>query len=238
MDIIITFFNEVLYRPLFNILVWLYNVIPGNDLGVAIVILTVIIRFILYPLSKKAIQSQKALNELQPKIKEIQKRHKNKEEAAKAMMDLYKTHKVNPMAGCLPILIQLPLLIALYRVFFNGLNPESLNDLYSFIQAPEALNVMFLGLVNLSERSIFLAFLAGGLQFVHSKMVMPQIKPNKKKSDMPDFATIMSKQMLYMMPLLTVFIAWSLPSALPLYWIVITLFGIIQQYYTKSEIKN
>ena len=238
MDFIINIFNESLYRPLFNILVWFYNIIPGNDLGIAIIILTILIRFILYPLSKKAIQSQKAINELQPKIKEIQRKYKNKEEQAKEMMGLYKKHKVNPMAGCLPILIQLPLLIALYRVFFNGLNPESLNDLYSFISRPELLNVMFLGLIDLSQRNIFLAVLAGFLQFIQSKMIIPQSLIKKGKSNELDFSSIMSKQMLYFMPLITIFIAWNLPSALPLYWIVITLFGIIQQYFTKIEIKN
>ncbi len=239
MDLIITIFNESLYRPLFNALVWLYNIIPGNDLGIAIIVLTVIIRLILYPLSKKAIQSQKAINKLQPKMKEIQKKYKNKEEQAKAMMELYQKHKVNPMAGCLPILIQLPLLIALYQVFINGLKPEALSALYSFIPSPESLNVMFLGLIDLSQRNIFLALLAGFFQFIQSKMIMPKnLNTKKGKSDSMDFASIMSKQMLYFMPLITIFIAWSLPAALPLYWIVITLFGILQQHTTKSEIKN
>jgi len=231
MGFIITIFNESLYRPLFNALVWLYNFIPGNDLGIAIILLTVLIRFILYPLSKKAIQSQKAISKLQPKIKEIQKKYKNKEEQAKAMMEFYKKYKVNPMAGCLPILIQLPILIALYRVFFSGLNPEALSTLYGFIERPEVLNVMFLGLINLSQRSIFLAILAGAFQFIQSRMIMPQSQGGTK-----DFQSMMTQQMIYMMPLITIFIAWNLPSALPLYWIVITLFGIIQQHFTKIEV--
>ncbi|MFH1966290.1 MAG: YidC/Oxa1 family membrane protein insertase [Patescibacteria group bacterium] len=239
MGFIITIFNEILYYPLFNALVWLYNFIPGNDLGIAIILLTILIRFILYPLSKKAIQSQKAISKLQPKIKEIQKKYKNKEEQAKAMMELYKKYKVNPMAGCLPILIQLPILIALYRVFINGLNPEALNFLYGFIERPEALNVMFLGLIDLSQRNIFLAVLAGAFQFVQSKMIMPQnVNKQKGKSGGIDFSSIMTHQMVYMMPLITIFIAWNLPSALPLYWIVITLFGIVQQYFTKIEVKK
>ena len=239
MGFIITIFNEILYYPLFNALVWLYNFIPGNDLGIAIILLTILIRFILYPLSKKAIQSQKAISKLQPKIKEIQKKYKNKEEQAKAMMELYKKYKVNPMAGCLPILIQLPILIALYRVFINGLNPEALNFLYGFIERPEVLNVMFLGLIDLSQRNIFLAVLAGAFQFVQSKMIMPQnVNKQKGKSGGIDFSSIMTHQMVYMMPLITIFIAWNLPSALPLYWIVITLFGIVQQYFTKIEVKK
>lgn len=151
-------------------------------------------------------------------------------------MDLYREHKVNPMTGCLPILVQLPLLIALFQVFRTGLEPEALNGLYSFIERPDSLNLMFLGIVDLSQRSIVLAVLAGAFQFVQSKMIVP-IAP-KSKSGKLDFSSMMSQQMVYMMPILTVFIALSLPAALPVYWIVITLFGIIQQYFTKVEVKK
>ena len=238
MEILITIFNEILYRPLFNGLVFFYNIIPGNDLGIAIILLTTLIRFILYPLSKKAIQSQKAMAKLQPEIKEIQKKYKNKEEQARAMIGIYQKYRISPMSGCLPILIQLPILIALYRVFITGLDPEKLNVLYSFIERPEALNVMFLGIIDLGQRSIFLAVLAGFFQFIQSKMIMPK-RTNVQKKDFKmgglDFSSMMGQQMTYLMPLLTIFIAWSLPAALPLYWIVITLFGIIQQYFTKVE---
>jgi len=241
MNLILTIFNEVLYRPLFNALIWLYNTIPFHDLGLAIIILTVLIRLILYPLSKKAIQSQKAMAELQPKIKEIQKKYKNKEEQVKEMTALYKKYKINPMAGCLPILIQLPILIALFRVFSAGLDPEQLNTLYSFIQRPESLDFMFLGLIDLSQRSIILALVAGFSQFVLSKMSFPKKSAGQKKSNKPgglDFSSLMGQQMIYFMPLITVFFGLSFPAALPLYWIVITLFGIFQQYFTKIKLAS
>lgn len=244
MEIVITIFNEVLYRPLFNGLVWFYNVIPGHDLGIAIIALTVLIRLILYPLSQKAIQSQKAIAKLQPEIKEIQKKYKKKEEQAQAMMSLYKKYKVNPMSGCLPILIQLPVLIALYRVFITGLDPQKLDVLYSFVQRPDFLNVMFLGIINLSERNIILALLAGFFQFIQSKMIMPKKGIGQKKGLKVaglDFSSLMGQQMTYFMPFITIFIAWNLPAALPLYWIVITVFGIAQQYFTRlpsAEVKT
>jgi YidC/Oxa1 family membrane protein insertase len=237
MDLLIETFNKVLYEPLFNALIFLYNVIPGHDLGIAIIVLTVAIRFLLYPLSQKAIKSQKALVELQPQIKEIQKKYKEKTDQAKATMDLYRKYKINPMSGCLPILIQLPILIALYRVFYTGLDPDRLNGLYGFVVRPEILNPMFLGIINLSERNIPLALLAGFLMFVQSKMMMSKgssLKVQGTKTDKVDFSSIMSHQMTYFMPLITVFIAWNLPAGLPLYWVVITLFGIIQQYFTKT----
>lgn len=237
MDLLISVFNEILYRPLFNGLVFFYNIIPGHDLGIAIIVLTALIRLILYPLSQKSIQSQKAMSKLQPEIKDIRKKYKNKEEQAKAMMDLYRKYKINPMSGCLPILIQFPILIALYRVFYTGLDPEKLNGLYSFITHPDSLNVMFLGLIDLSQRSIFLAVLAGLFMFIQAKMIMPKKIAGQgegMKIGGLDFSSLMSQQMTYFMPLITVFIAWNLPAALPLYWVVITLFGIVQQYFTTT----
>jgi len=241
MELLINLFNQLLYYPLFNALIWFYNIIPGQDLGVAIITLTALIRLILYPLSQKAIRSQKAMAKLQPEIKKIRKEYKNKEEQAKAMMSLYQKYKINPFSGCLPILIQLPILIALYRVFFTGLDPQKLGVLYSFIERPESLNLMFLGIVNLSERSIVLALLAGFFQFIQSKMIMPQkVAQTAQGTKIAglDISSLMSQQMVYFMPLITVFIAWNLPAALPLYWIVITLFGIVQQYFTKIKING
>lgn len=237
MNLIITIFNQALYKPLFNALVWLYNVIPGHDLGIAIIILTILIRFIFYPLSKKAIQSQKAMAKLQPEIKEIQKKYKNKEEQVKVMMDLYKKHKVNPMSGCLPILVQFPILIALYRVFFTGLDPQKLDGLYSFISRPDSLDPIFLNIIDLSQASIVLALLAGFFQFIQSKMIMPKKIAGQKqfKIGNMDFSSLMTQQMTYFMPIITIFIAWRLPAALPLYWIIITLFGIFQQHFTKIK---
>ncbi len=233
MSAIVSLFNQVLYFPLFNALIAIYNFLPIKDLGLAIIILTVLIRFILYPLSRKSIQSQKAISKLQPEIKEIQRKFKKKDEQAKEIMLLYQKYKVNPMAGCLPILIQFPVLIALYRVFFTGLDPAQLNNLYNFVSRPEMLNFMFLGLVDLSQRSIVLALIAGGLQFIQAKMITPKKDTNQKKSGGFDFTSVMGQQMVYFMPVITIFIALNLPAALPLYWIVITLFGIVQQYYTK-----
>lgn len=225
----ITFlFNEAFYRPLFNGLIFLYNVIPWHDFGIAIILLTIIIRLVLYPLNQKAIKSQKALSTLQPQIKEIQTKLKNdRVKQSQALMELYKTNKINPASGCLPLLIQLPILFALYRVFWNGLKPESLKMIYSFISRPEAISPWFLGLIDLSKSNWPMAILAGAFTYVQSKMMMPLQSPASQSGD---FSSMFGKQMLYFMPLFTVFIAWKLPAGLTLYWIAITLFGILQQY--------
>ena len=146
-----TLFNEALYRPIFNALVFLYNIIPGHDFGIAIILLTILIRIILFPLSYKSIKSRQALSVLQPKIKEIQKKLKTKEEQTQAMMKLYKEHKVNPFSGCLPLLIQFPILIALYRVLINVLKPASLTVLYSSVKNPNIINPIFVGILDLSK---------------------------------------------------------------------------------------
>ncbi len=233
MNLISTIFNEAFYRPLFNGLIFLYNAIPYHDFGVAIILLTLLIRFVLYPLNQKAIRSQKALSELQPQIKEIQAKHKSdRAKQSQALMELYRQNKINPASGCLPLLIQLPVLFALYRVFLNGLNPKNLKELYSFVSRPEIINPWFFGLIDLSKSNWPMAILAGALTFIQSKMMIPSQTKNPTAGD---FSAMFSKQMVYLMPIMTVIIAWKLPAGLALYWIVITLFGIGQQYLVTRK---
>ncbi len=225
-------FNEIFYRPLFNGLIFLYNIVPGHDLGVSIIILTILIRFILWPLTSKSIKNQKVLTKIQPQIEEIKKKFKNNKEAqAKALMGLYSENKINPLAGFLPLVIQIPIIFALWRVFLNSLNLD-LNSLYSFIPAPTHVQSIFLGLVDLSHKSVVLAILAGILQYFQTKMIMPL---STKPTGTSDFSYIMSKQMLYFGPILSIIIFWSLPAALPLYWIVVTLLTLLQQYLNRDD---
>jgi len=229
MNPFINAFNVILYQPFFNALVLIYVYLPGQDFGIAIIILTILIKVILYPLGAKAIHSQKTMSALQPKMKEIQEKFKdNKEQQSKAMMEFYKREKVNPFSGCLPLLVQLPILIALFQVFWRGFGQEQLSFLYSFIPNPGQIDTTFLGIMDLAEASIVLAVLTGIAQFIQTKMVVSKQKTSKKGS--PDFSQMMQKQMLYFFPLFTVFILWRLPAAIALYWMVTTLFTIGQQY--------
>lgn len=226
-------FTTAFTQPLFNVLVFLYNTIALQDFGLAIIFLTIIIRIILWPLSKKALTSQKNLQELQPHIKEIQKKHKDNQEAqAKALMELYKERGANPLGGCLPLLIQLPILFALYRVFLGGIAPEYLQNLYSFVQNPGSLSTTLLGLVDLSQRSLILAVIAGGLQFIQSRMMLKKQSLEPGDSPAAQAAQAMSKQIVYFLPVITIIISLTLPAALPLYWAVTTLFTIAQQFVT------
>jgi YidC/Oxa1 family membrane protein insertase len=152
MSIFLSIYNDIIYRPLLNLLVFFYNIIPGHDIGVVIILITIFIRLLLAPSFHKSLKSQKAMNELQPKLNEMREKHKdNKEAQAKAMMDLYKEHKINPLSSCLPLLIQLPILIGLYQVFRVALNSKIdiavrlQGLLYSFVHLPASINPKFLG---------------------------------------------------------------------------------------------
>jgi len=231
MELLINAFNLILYQPLFNALVFLYQYLPGRDFGVAVIVLTILIRIILYPLMVQSIKSQKVLSELQPKIQEIQSKYKDdKEKQARATMELYQKEKINPFGGCLPLLLQLPILIALYQVFWKGLRPEAMTNLYSFIPNPGSIDPTFFGLINLGQASLILALLAGITQFFQTKMITPKTAKVKKGDQMSQFSGMMQKQMLYFFPIFTVFILWRLPAAIALYWIITALFSIGQQY--------
>lgn len=231
-----SFFKAVLYQPLLNLLILFYIYLPGHDFGIAIIALTAVIRLILWPLMAQSIRSQKILSEIQPKIQELQKKYKDdKEKQMKEMMALYKEAKINPFGSFLPLLIQLPILFALYQVFWRGFQPGSMSNLYSFVQNPGVINPSFLGLINLSEASIILAFIAGITQFIQTKMMTPAMKSQKSSSQISDK---MQNQMLYILPIFTVFILWKLPAAIGLYWIVTSVFSIVQQYFILKSSKQ
>lgn len=224
-------FSIIFYQPILNLLVFLYNVVPGSDIGIAIIIMTVIIKVALMPLSKKAIESQKSLQDLQPKIEVLKKEYAgNKEELGRRMMALYAEHKINPFSSCLPLLVQFPFLLAVFQVFRTGLSNGSLALVYPFISRPENINAISMGFLDLSKPHLVLAILAGLSQFWQTKMMMrkrPEVKSTGAKDE--DMAAMMNKQMLYMMPILTVVFGASLPGGLTLYWLVTTLLTIAQQ---------
>ncbi len=230
-------FQVIFYQPILNLVIFLYNYITFQDLGLAIIILTIIIKALLWPLSKKSIKSQKSLQAIQPKIDALKKEYRdNKQEMGQALMRLYKENKVNPFSSCLPLLIQLPFFIAVFRVFKDGID-KHLELVYPFISAPEDIDSIFLGIMDLSKPVIYLAILAGAAQFWQAKMMMAKNKkavaPSDSKTE--SMTAIMNKQMLYFMPALTIFIGVTLPGGLTLYWFVLTLLTILQQFLVNKK---
>lgn len=233
-------YYEILYRPLFNGLVFIYSVLPFSDLGLAIVCLTVVVRLVLFPATIKMFKGQAAMRAAGPKIKEIQEKYKDKkEEQARRLMELYAEEKINPFSGCMPILIQLPLLIALYNVFWRGLSPLDISALYSFISAPDFFSPTMFGIVSLTEKSYVLAVLAGVSQFFQARF-LPQPEPVVPKSPKPyepDLSKILSMQAKYIFPILIAVWSFSLPAALPLYWTTMNLLAIVEQNWLRKRFK-
>lgn len=233
-------FQTLLIEPLFNLLVFLYETLPGSDMGLAIIALTILIKLALWPLMNASLKSQKALQEIQPKVAEIKTKYKDDKEAqAKAMMEMYQKEKVNPFSSCLPLLIQFPILIALYRVLLNGFDPAALSMLYDFIPNPGEINNMFLGFLDLSVPSVWLAVLAGAFQFWQTRMLTskhpPKAVADKEGAKDEAMLAAMNKSMLYFMPAVTVLIGASLPGGLSLYWVTVTVFSLVQQWMVLGK---
>jgi len=239
MELLINVFNILLYQPLFNFLILLYQYLPIHDFGIAIIVLTLFIRLILYPSTNQALRSQIALSQLQPKIQEIQKKYKQDlAKQSQALFQLYRDEKINPLSGIFPLLVQLPILIALFYVFQtfkDGLNPAELRLLYDFVSLPAINHPTFLGLLNLANPSFFLAILAGFFQYLQQKMLLPSKFNPASQNPQAQFSQLLQKQMLYFFPIITVFILLTLPGALGLYWLSTTIFSIFQQKLVFKE---
>lgn len=238
-------YNEILFRPILNLLIWLYVTLPGADLGIAIIVLTIIIKLILYPFTVAQIKQQRALQSMQPKIAEIRNRLKGDKEAqAKELMELYRKDKVNPAASCLPLVIQLPVFIALYQALRVGLQSQSLSMLYSFVPNPGTIHAVLFGMADLTKPNYILAVLAAGVQFWQTWMMMKQtgtttpppveVKGDKGAKD-EDMSAMINKQMMYVMPIMTLIIGIKLPGGLTLYWFVMSLLTVAQQYWLMRK---
>lgn len=228
-------YHTFFYDPLLNLLVFLYKTVAFNDLGAAIILLTVLIRLILFPLFQKSARYQIVMQKLQPKVAELQKRHKDdKAKQTEALLALYKENKTNPFSGFLFLLLQLPILIALYQIFLNILKPNVFERLYGFVSAPETLHTTFLGLINLSLPSILMVVLAAAGQYYQIKTALPKVEDHKQLSAQEKA----SRRMAFIAPALTLFIFYKLPAAVSLYWVTASIFSIIQQELIQKNIKK
>lgn len=236
--------TTVCYQPIYNVLILLTSILPFHDLGFAILLLTILIRTILLIPSQKALVSQRRMNELQPKLNKIKEKYKdNQEMIAKETMALWKEYKVNPFGSCLPLLIQFPILIALFYVIQDGLNPNTAYLLYEPLKNFDvhSINVIFLGFLDLTKvNAIALPLFVGGLQFLQMKLSFvknkkkDEVKPEKNKpgSEME----MASKSMIYFMPVMIALFTASVPAGVGLYWSISTLYGIIQQLVVNKQV--
>lgn len=236
-------YNQFVYQPILNTLLWLYQT-TGQNLGLAIIILTLVIRTILIPFTLPQLKSAKKLTQLKPELDALKKKHGHDAKLfQQKQLEFYKTHNVNPAAGCLPFIAQFIVLIALYQVFMNTLGGNGMGEI----------NAIFFGLdLKAKDPTYILPVLAGVLQLIMSMALLPAIEnePEKRKGtaeqkeDVAEMAQSMQQQMVFMMPVMTVIFSLQFPSGLALYWVITTAFSLIQQllisgpgglvsYYTK-----
>lgn len=238
-------FNTTLYNPIYNLLVFLIDIIPGGDVGLAVIILTIIVKLVLFPVSLGAVKTQMKMKLIEPEIKKIQELYKDKkEELAKKTFEVYKKNKINPFSSIIILFIQIPVIFALYFAIWKGLPVIKTEILYSFVKNPSQISMNFLGLIDVSQSKVFiLALIAGITQFYQAKLAMPDIKkpsePNSKDVSFKDeIMKGMHIQIRYVLPLLTFFIAYGLISVIAIYWTVSNLFAISQEYYIRKQIKK
>ncbi len=237
-------YHNLCYKPLYNGLVFLIGLIPHGDVGVAIILLTIFVRLVLYPLSKKSLESQRKMKELGPQMEKIKVDFKdNKDEQAKRTLALYKDNKINPFSGILFMFIQFPIIIALYQVFRGDLSGATVDPslLYSFIHTPGLISLHFLGFLDIARtKNIILALLAAISQYFQAKYTLsntaapvPKEGAGQKASFQDEFAKGMSLQMKYMLPAMIGIFAYGFSGAVTLYWITNNLFSIIQELRKK-----
>ena len=238
-----TIFHLLVYDPLYNGLIFLVDIIPGHDVGLAVIVLTIIVRFILFPLSKRAVEAQMAMKKITPEIEELKVKHKdNREQQSKAIFALYKERGIHPFAGFMLVLLQFPILIGLYFVFAQGGLPEvHVPILYPFVGIPEAVNMNFLGVISMSHRSIVLAIFAVITQYAYTRLSMgpPATKdPSPVESSLSgDLAKSFDMQARYVLPLMIGGIAFSIVAAAPLYWTTSNIFMIVQEYISGKRFR-
>ncbi len=233
------FFYSVFYNPIYNALVALVAYIPGGDVGVAVILITIAIRLILLPLSLKAARTQRAMSSLEPKIKELKELHKgDKEKQALETWALYKEARVNPFASFLIVLAQLPILLALFWVFaYEPFSTINTARLYSFTPLPTHISMYFLGIISVTGKSMVLALLAAATQFLQAHLALQgTMKPSGAGGMQGDFQKIMGTQLKYVFPVIIGVVAYTTSGAVALYLITTNIAGSLQELYVKRKL--
>ncbi len=234
-----TFFHVVFYNPIYNALVALVALIPGGDVGIAVILLTIVIRLILLPFSLSAARTQRAMKILEPKIKELKEKHKgDKEKEALETLALYREAEVNPFASILTVFIQIPVLLALFWVFrYEPFATVDAARLYALTPIPHAVSLQFLGLVSVAGKSLTLAILAGLTQFLQAHMALSgTMKPSEGGGMQGDFQRVIGMQLKYVFPFLIGAISYTTSGAIALYFIATNLAGALQEWHVRRTL--
>lgn len=237
----ISLYHTLISTPLYNGFIYLFDLIPWLDAGMAVILFTIIVKLILFPIAKKSIITQIMMRKIDPELRVIREKNKdNQQKQALEMLALYKKYGINPFSNILLLLIQLPILLALYSIFYkSGLPEVNQSLLYSFVEAPN-INMNFLGILDISKSNIIMAFLASITQYYQIKIALPPAPP-KKAGEAPNFqddlARSMSVNMKYVLPVIVFIFSYKLAAALAIYWTVSNLFMVGQEIFVKRRLQ-
>ncbi len=230
-------YNFFIKTPIYNGLIFILAIIPGGDVGLAVIIITIIVKLVILPISHKSIKAQADIKGLEGEINKIKEKYKDSQEQAVKIMSLYKEHGVNPFSGIFLLFLQIPIILALYFVFQGGIDINS-PVIYSFVPKPAAISYTLFYIFDISKPSYILAILVGLTQFLQAKLALPPIKP--VKSDGPasfqeEFTRGMSLQTQYFLPAFIAFISYKLDAAISIYWITNNIFSICHELFVKKK---
>lgn len=233
-------YHLIVFNPLYNAFVFIFDAIPVIDVGLAVILFTIIIRLILFPLSKKAVVTQVKMKEIEPELNKIRKEVSDKQKQALMTMDLYKKKGVNPFSSILLLFIQLPIIFALYTIFvrsgFPTIKPELL---YSFISVPENINTTFLGILNVLDKSVIFALIAAASQFLQLHFSLASSGSSNNSTDPGvQAAQNMMKNMKYVFPVIIFLIAYKISAVVAIYWTVSSLFTLGQELVVRRHLKR
>lgn len=228
------------FDPIYNILVYFIDILPGGDVGWAIVLTTLFVKCVLLPLSIKVVKTQVIMREIEPKLKSIKETITDRQQQAEAMLTLYREAGINPFASIFLMILQIPIVIALYFSVSSGggIALPEINTalLYSFVPTPEVISTIFIGMFDVTERSVVLAVMAGLTQFLHTRLSLPMLAPRDPEvtpTMKDDFARNMQLQMRYVLPIVIIVVAYTISAAVALYFVVSNLFSIGQELYIR-----
>lgn len=234
-----SFFHTVLYIPIYNLLMFLVDILPGADIGLAVIIATLIVKIAIAPLSFAALRTTRAVKAIDPELRALKEKYKDDKEAqAKEMFALYKKYGINPLAGVFTLLIQLPIVFTLYIVFNNKtLLTVDPSILYSFVPTPETISPLFLGIFAVAGSSLILASIAGVTQLLQALYAIPvPPKSDKPGTDMQaDFGRAMALQMRFMLPVFVGVAAYFTSNAIALYFITTAIVSLGQEYLVRRQ---
>ncbi len=234
-------FHVLVYKPLYNGLIFLIDIVPYADVGIAVILLTVVVKIILLPLAYKASVMQRKIREITPQIKGLKEKYKDKQEQTLKTLELYKEHNIRPFTSILVMFAQIPIIFGLYWVFFKGGLPDvDLDLLYSFVPAPASVpNMLSFGFLDMAGKSISLALIAGVAQYFLSKLTLPTPAPRPDKPSLKDdLAHSMHLQMKYVMPIIIAVFAYMISAAVALYWATSNIFAIVQELLIRKYSNN